>query len=335
MKQTIIRSIGTNLIPVAQIELGDRRREDYGDIKKLAAGIKRIGLLHPIIVQRTNGDLNRYQVVVGGRRFKAFQLNREVEIPARLIETLTPDELHEIESEENDNRKDFTEHERRRTFAAAKRMVEDVKKAATVISTHCDEIKPKKGRHRSGRKPKQNAPKQAIADALGVSKTTVVKAEQHVETAERFPFMQGDSWLETHVLDANRLIQKLPESERANLNDLFALGRGSINSRQTLEILTNLIALPNGERNDIYRLSRSADSRDRDRAITRAAARPPMPDPRIAILKEARGRLLDAVELFPDEPIASEIKSAAEQLAIIRRKIQQLDKTGGHTQCLN
>ena len=57
-------------VKVSEIELGERRRTDYGDIDKLAAGINRVGLLQPLIVQQVNGH---FKVVAGGRRFKAIQ----------------------------------------------------------------------------------------------------------------------------------------------------------------------------------------------------------------------------------------------------------------------
>jgi hypothetical protein len=46
----------------------------------------------------------------------------------------------------------------------------------------------------TGRKPKHGVSTTKIAEALGVSQSSVVQAEQHVETAEEFPFMQRDDW---------------------------------------------------------------------------------------------------------------------------------------------
>jgi ParB family transcriptional regulator, chromosome partitioning protein len=116
-------------VPLSEIELGERRREDYGDIAKLAAGIQRVGLLHPLIVRRIYGRNDRFEVVVGGRRLKALQMLKAKSVPVRLFETLSDKELREIEIEENENRKDFTDRERRRTFSASKRLLEDAKKS--------------------------------------------------------------------------------------------------------------------------------------------------------------------------------------------------------------
>jgi len=90
-----------------------------------------------------------------------------------------------IELEENENRKDFTDKERRRTFAASKQMVADAKAAAAALPSAPEGKKPR------GEKKKYAVPKADVAAALGVSVSTLVEAEHHEETAEEFPFMQG------------------------------------------------------------------------------------------------------------------------------------------------
>jgi hypothetical protein len=86
-----------------------------------------------------------------------------------------------------------------------------VKKAADVISTKSVEIKSNKNPKKSGRKPKHGVSKKEIAEALGVSTSAVVQAEQHVETAEEFPFMQGDDW-QFVSRDAPHLRRVLPRT---------------------------------------------------------------------------------------------------------------------------
>ncbi len=36
--------------PIADIKLGQRHRKDLGDIEALAASIKEVGLLHPVVI---------------------------------------------------------------------------------------------------------------------------------------------------------------------------------------------------------------------------------------------------------------------------------------------
>jgi hypothetical protein len=93
--------------------------------------------------------------------------------------------LH-LRSEENENRKPLTERERARTFGSSKRLVESAKKAGEVLGATPKTPKPKGGRPTKG-----DVSKAAVAEALGVDRHTLQDAEQHVATAEAFPFMQG------------------------------------------------------------------------------------------------------------------------------------------------
>jgi ParB-like chromosome segregation protein Spo0J len=60
-------------VPLNQIEVGKRRRQNYGDIAALAKGIERVGLLEPIVVDR-NGQQNSYRLIAGERRLKAVRM---------------------------------------------------------------------------------------------------------------------------------------------------------------------------------------------------------------------------------------------------------------------
>lgn len=56
-------------IEVSKIKVGDRIRNELGDVKSLAENIEEVGLLHPITVRKTgNGE---YTLVTGERRLKA------------------------------------------------------------------------------------------------------------------------------------------------------------------------------------------------------------------------------------------------------------------------
>jgi ParB/RepB/Spo0J family partition protein len=66
------------LIQISRIKVGERRREEMGDVAGLAESIKRHGLLQPIVV---DGDLN---LVAGGRRLRACQLLGWDKIEARV-----------------------------------------------------------------------------------------------------------------------------------------------------------------------------------------------------------------------------------------------------------
>lgn len=54
-------------IPITEIKLNDRARQDFGDIEELAESIRTYGLIHPIAL-----DANK-TLIAGGRRFAALQ----------------------------------------------------------------------------------------------------------------------------------------------------------------------------------------------------------------------------------------------------------------------
>lgn len=96
-----------NIIPISQIEVGDRFRIEYGDIDALAASLKKEGIIQPLAVRRL--DIDRYDLCAGGRRLRACVLAGIVDIPVRIYpETMTDLELRSVELMENVARKDLT-----------------------------------------------------------------------------------------------------------------------------------------------------------------------------------------------------------------------------------
>lgn len=92
-----------SLIPVSQIVINreDRQRKELEGIDELAASIRKLGLIHPIVVTQ---DL---VLVAGERRLEAHkQLGLDI-IPAQFAEDLDEIELHLIELEENVKRREL------------------------------------------------------------------------------------------------------------------------------------------------------------------------------------------------------------------------------------
>lgn len=101
-----------DVIPLDQIDFGDRKREDYGDMDELIDSIRAHGLIHPIAIQSDDGN-PPYKLAAGGRRYLAFTVMKEESIPCRIYDhPLTESELKAIELLENIDRKDFTFLER-------------------------------------------------------------------------------------------------------------------------------------------------------------------------------------------------------------------------------
>jgi site-specific DNA-methyltransferase (adenine-specific) len=93
-------------IPISDIEVGERFREDLGDIDGLAASLKKDGQIQPLAVKQM-GD--KYILLAGGRRLTACKLAGIDEVGVRIYpETLSEIEMRSIELMENVCRKDLS-----------------------------------------------------------------------------------------------------------------------------------------------------------------------------------------------------------------------------------
>jgi site-specific DNA-methyltransferase (adenine-specific) len=86
-----------------------RQRIDYGNIDRLADGMKRVGQVQAILVEEGlfPGE-KKYKLIAGGRRLRAAALNGWNQIEAITTKDCDPIRLEEMELEENINRKDLT-----------------------------------------------------------------------------------------------------------------------------------------------------------------------------------------------------------------------------------
>jgi len=101
------------VIPLGDIDYGDRGRQDYKDIAALATSIREHGLVHPIAIMPHPEANGKYLLLAGGRRLRACEhLNSErIEckiFPGRLSEL----EIRSIELLENIQREDLEYHEK-------------------------------------------------------------------------------------------------------------------------------------------------------------------------------------------------------------------------------
>lgn len=93
-----------HVIPLDQIvvQRDDRQRRDLRDIDILADSVRRLGLIHPIVVKR---DLT---LVAGERRYTACVSLGWTSIPVQYTDELEPAKLRAIELEENIKRQDIS-----------------------------------------------------------------------------------------------------------------------------------------------------------------------------------------------------------------------------------
>jgi ParB-like chromosome segregation protein Spo0J len=196
-------------LPISEINVGTRRREDFGDIEGLAASIVKYGLFHPAIVDDKNN------LVAGERRLVACISLGWTEIPCRLFRDLSEDERLEIELEENLQRKDLT------PFEQSKNLVQISQVAEKIIQSEFSGISRNNSEAKPGRPPKPVS-EDKVAERIGVDRKTVSNAKQHVKAVETYPELK-DSPQATAISTAKTLDSLPPqrrEQARSNISQI-------------------------------------------------------------------------------------------------------------------
>lgn len=93
------------LIAIKDIKIKKRVRKDLGDLENLKDSLRTYGLLNPITLN------SRYELIAGERRLTAATQLGWTNIQANIIDNLTEIEQLEMEIEENNQRKEFTDEE--------------------------------------------------------------------------------------------------------------------------------------------------------------------------------------------------------------------------------
>jgi len=174
----------TESIALDDIAIGDRARQELGDINVLAESILEVGLLHPIVVT------DSHELVAGRRRLEAFRQLGRAAIPATVL-PMSPEEMLRAERDENAARLDL----RRSEMVALGRKLEGVLKKK-IAKAHRE-----RGRRlgkgiqvsdESSDTLKTGGVRGVVASALGVAEQTYDRAKKVVEAAESDPEAYGD-----------------------------------------------------------------------------------------------------------------------------------------------
>ena len=93
------------LIPIESIKVKKRVRKDLGNLEDLKDSLRTYGLLNPITLNRD------YELIAGERRLTAAKEIGWTNINAVIVDNLSEIEELEMEIEENNQRKEFTNEE--------------------------------------------------------------------------------------------------------------------------------------------------------------------------------------------------------------------------------
>lgn len=88
-------------VDVSKIEVGKRARKNFEDIDGLRTSIKRIGLIHPIVVRCSPDVEDGYVLLAGERRLRACLSLGHVTIKCTLLDKQHPMDIKAVELEEN------------------------------------------------------------------------------------------------------------------------------------------------------------------------------------------------------------------------------------------
>lgn len=102
---------------------------------------------------------------------------------------MTPEEIRELELEENEQRVDLSD------FETSKKRLKALA-GERVKPAHGEPVS-KGGRGKKGGD-------RAAAKAAGIDRETARRAETHVEIAEQFPVFKGEAWSQGRVLAAGK-----------------------------------------------------------------------------------------------------------------------------------
>jgi len=106
------------IIPIKDIKISSRIRQDLGELDTLAQSIQKMGLIHPVIISE------RYELLSGHRRLEACKSLGMETIEAKIV-TIGDDDLTKIDWEyhENIGRKDLDVSETKRYVTQRERFM--------------------------------------------------------------------------------------------------------------------------------------------------------------------------------------------------------------------
>lgn len=214
------------MLEISKIKVGQRARDEYGDMEALAESIKEHGLLHPIVVD------SDHNLIAGCRRLLACERIGQTEIEVKMLEDISERELRVLELEENIQRKDLTSLEKSKNLAELAVLKEQELKRNEYFS----DSEKKSREPNCADSAHLNDPGRigirTIAKEIGIPPKTLHDAKQHVKAVEEFPPLE--SFPKHEAIETARELRKAPPEEQGKIIDL-AQRRAQTSKGQTAD----------------------------------------------------------------------------------------------------
>ncbi|MEM1988182.1 MAG: ParB/RepB/Spo0J family partition protein [Candidatus Caldarchaeum sp.] len=113
-------------------------RLDVGDLSELMESIKRVGLLHPLIVRPSKNG--KYTIICGSRRYHALMALGIKDAPCKIVE-LNDLEALRLSWDENEKAQKLSESEKKAVYRRVLNMTKSLRKAAEVLGVSHETIR--------------------------------------------------------------------------------------------------------------------------------------------------------------------------------------------------
>jgi len=185
------------IVDISEIIVGDRFREEYGDIDVLAQSLKKEGIIQPLAVCTTDDG---YQLLAGGRRHQACLKAGLTDIPVRVYpSSISELEMRSIELMENICRKDLT-------WAESSKLKKEIHLLQEAIH----------GRKTSTKPGATGWSMRDTANLLGKAFSGVIDDIHLAEAMEVFPMLKENSTKQEAVKQLKRLQESMILEEIAS-----------------------------------------------------------------------------------------------------------------------
>ena len=178
------------MVPTVSIEVGERARQEMGDLQDLEDSLKKSGLIQPLAVREV--EEGKYLLLAGERRYTILLANKVSLVPVRIYEEeLSILEIKVIEKAENFYRKDMEYYEYDALVLEIHELQQEIEGRGAPGPGH------------TGHRLKDTA------KMVGVTDVTVHTAIKRAEAREAFPELFENCKTQK---DASNIIKKMDEA---------------------------------------------------------------------------------------------------------------------------